>query len=74
MLLGARASDVIWYYKTDDKKKVGVSINLQEIGICKYKELLMATVKDTLEMLVHSFDITNSCSSACGHAIFFFHH
>jgi len=53
MLLGAKAGDVIWYYKTDgDKKKGGnVSIYPQEIGICKYKEMLIATVKDVLEIL-----------------------
>ena len=51
MLLGAKAGDVIWYFKTDDKKNGGVSINPQEIGISKYKEMLMATVKDALEIL-----------------------
>jgi hypothetical protein len=45
------AGDIIWYFKTDDKKKGGVSINPKEIGICKYKEMLMATVKDALEIL-----------------------
>jgi hypothetical protein len=50
MLLRAKAGDVIWYFKTDDKK-AGVSINPQEIGISKYKEMLMATVKDALEVL-----------------------
>jgi hypothetical protein len=30
MLLGAKAGDLIWYFKTDgDKKKGGVSINPQ---------------------------------------------
>jgi hypothetical protein len=48
MLLGAKAGDVIWYFKTDTK--AGVSINPQEIGIQKYKEILMATVKDALEV------------------------
>lgn len=54
ILLGAKAGDVIWYYKTDGddkKKKAGVSINPQEIGVCKYKEMLMSTVKDALEIL-----------------------
>jgi len=54
MLLGAKAGDVIWYYKTDGddkKKKAGVSINPQEIGVCKYKEMLISTVKDALEIL-----------------------
>jgi hypothetical protein len=52
MLLGAKAGDVIWYFKTDrEKKKAGVSINPQEIGVYKYKEMLMATVKDALEIM-----------------------
>jgi DNA polymerase I len=49
-LLGAKAGDVIWYFKTDDKK-AGVSINPEDIGITKYKEMLMATVKDALEIM-----------------------
>jgi hypothetical protein len=51
MLLGAEAGDIIWYFKTDDKKKAGVSTNPQEISFLKYKEMLMATVKDGLEIL-----------------------
>ena len=53
MLLGAKAGDVIWYYKTasSDKKKAGISINPEEISTCKYKEMLMSTVKDALEIL-----------------------
>jgi hypothetical protein len=51
MVLGAKAGDIIWYFKTDDKKKGGVSINPEEIGICKYKEMLMTTVKDAFEIL-----------------------
>jgi DNA polymerase elongation subunit (family B) len=47
MLLGAKAGDVIWYYKTDKD----VSINPEEISILKYRETLMATVKDALEIL-----------------------
>jgi DNA polymerase elongation subunit (family B) len=50
MLLGAKAGDVIWYFKTD-RKKGGVTTNLEEIDIRKYKEMLMATVKDALEIL-----------------------
>jgi hypothetical protein len=51
--LGAKAGDVIWYFKADgsNKKKTGVSINPEEIGLCKYKEMLMSTVKDALEIL-----------------------
>jgi DNA polymerase elongation subunit (family B) len=51
ILLGAKAGDVIWYYKTDDKMKGRISINNQDISISKYKEMLMATVKDALEIL-----------------------
>lgn len=47
MALGARAGDIIWYFKTDK----GVSINPDEISILKYKEMLLATVKDALEVL-----------------------
>jgi hypothetical protein len=49
LLLGAKCGDVIWYFKTDVNKG-GVSINLQEIGISKYKEMLKTTVKDALEI------------------------
>ncbi len=51
MLLRARAGDIIWYFKRDDKKKGGVSTNPLEIGIYKYKEMLMSTVNDALEIL-----------------------
>jgi DNA polymerase, archaea type len=51
MLLGAKAGDVIWYFKTDGKKGGSVTINPQEIDISKYKEMLMATVKDALEIM-----------------------
>jgi DNA polymerase elongation subunit (family B) len=50
MLLGAKACDVIWYFKTDSKKG-GVTINPEEICITKYKEMLMSTVKHALEIL-----------------------
>jgi len=49
-LLGAKAGDIIWYFKTDDKK-AGSSVKPEEIGITKYKEMLMATVKDALEIM-----------------------
>jgi hypothetical protein len=61
MLLGARAGYIIWYFKTDDKKNGGISINPQEIAICKYKEMLMSTVKDVLEIL--SYDSTEKIES-----------
>jgi hypothetical protein len=52
ILLGAKAGDVIRYYKPEgDKKRGCVSIYPQEISICKYKEMLMATVKNALEIL-----------------------
>jgi DNA polymerase I len=47
MLLGAKAGDLIWYYKTGR----GVSINPEEINVMRYKAMLMATVKDALEIL-----------------------
>jgi hypothetical protein len=47
MLLGAKAGDVIWDFKTnDDKKKDSLLINPKEKDNQKYKEMLMATVKD----------------------------
>jgi hypothetical protein len=49
MLLRAKAGDVIWYFK-----KGGITINPEEIDIRKYKEMLMATVKDPLEILGYS--------------------
>jgi hypothetical protein len=33
------ARDVIWYYKTEDKMKVGISINNQHIGISKMAQI-----------------------------------
>jgi hypothetical protein len=50
--LGAKAGDVIWYFKTDDKKS-SVSIKQEDIGIRKYKEMLMNVVKDALEIMGH---------------------
>jgi hypothetical protein len=41
MLLGAKVGDVIWYFKTEK----GVSINPEKNAICKYKEMLRATLK-----------------------------
>ena len=51
MLLGAKAGNVIRYFKTDGKRGGGVSLNAQEISICKYKEMLMSTIKDALEIM-----------------------
>jgi DNA polymerase I len=50
ILLGAKAGDVIEYFKTDDKNEK-VSIKPEDIGITKYKYMLMATVKDALEIM-----------------------
>jgi hypothetical protein len=47
MLFGARACDVIWHYKTDNE----VSLNPDQIRLLKYREILMATVNDALEIL-----------------------
>jgi DNA polymerase, archaea type len=52
-LLGAKAGDVIWYFKTDDKK-TSVSVKPEDIGITKYKKMLMATVEDALEIMGYS--------------------
>jgi DNA polymerase I len=46
-LLGAKAGDVVWYYNTD----TGVSIDPEEISVLRYKAMLIATVKDALEIL-----------------------
>jgi hypothetical protein len=46
MLLGAKAGDIIWYFKTDKD----VSINPEEISIYKYKEMLISAVKDALDV------------------------
>jgi hypothetical protein len=48
--LGAKAGDVIRYFKTDDKKAC-VSIKPEDIGITKYKQMLMAALKDALEIM-----------------------
>jgi hypothetical protein len=45
-LLEARDGDIICYYRTGK----GVSINPHEIGIGKYKEMLMSSVKPALEV------------------------
>jgi hypothetical protein len=47
MMFGARACDVIWYYKADNE----VSVNPDEIRLLKYRDILMATVDDALEIL-----------------------
>jgi DNA polymerase elongation subunit (family B) len=60
ILLRAKAGDIIWYFKTDGdkKKKAGISINPEEIGVCKYKEMLKSTVKDALEILGYNAECT----------------
>lgn len=47
--LGAKAGDLIYYYKSDNRN--GVSLNPQEISLRKYKVMLWSTVKDILELL-----------------------
>jgi hypothetical protein len=44
---GAKAGDIVWYYNADKD----VSMDPQEISVKKYKELLVATVKDSFEVL-----------------------
>jgi DNA polymerase elongation subunit (family B) len=61
MLLGAKAGDVIRYFKTDNNKGGVITINPEEIDSEKYKEMLMATVKDALEILGYS--ISNKIES-----------
>jgi hypothetical protein len=57
LLLGAKPGDIICYYETDK----GISINYQEIDICKYKEMLMAAVNDALGIL--GYDSTDKMES-----------
>ncbi len=52
MLLGAKAGEGIWYYKTDPKKKGGVSINNEDISINNYKG--------------NDFDYTKRCTRNSG--------
>jgi hypothetical protein len=47
MQLGKKAGEIIWYYKTDTE----VSIDPKGISITKYKEMLMSTMKDAVEIL-----------------------
>jgi hypothetical protein len=47
MLLGAKAGDIIWYFKSDKD----VSLNREDISILKHKEILVTTVKDALEIM-----------------------
>jgi hypothetical protein len=49
MLPGAKAGDVIWYFKTDDKKKGGILINPKEIDGRKYKVMFIETIRDALK-------------------------
>ena len=49
LLLNTKAGDVIEYYKSDDVD--GVSINPKDICIAKYKEMLLSSVNDALEIL-----------------------
>lgn len=51
--LGAKAGDLIYYYKSDNR--IGVSLNLHEISLKKYKMMLWQVVKDLLEIL--NFDL-----------------
>jgi DNA polymerase elongation subunit (family B) len=52
---GARKGDTIYYYKTDDangnKKEDIIPINAENISIVEYKKLLLATLKDALEVM-----------------------
>jgi hypothetical protein len=51
---GAKKGDTIYYYKTDGangNKKDVIPINAEDISISEYKKLLLATVKDALEIM-----------------------
>jgi hypothetical protein len=45
--LSKKSDEMIWYYKTDTE----ISIDPKDIIIIKYKEMLIATMKDALEIL-----------------------
>jgi hypothetical protein len=48
MQLGKKGGEIIiWYYETDS----GISIEPEDISITKYKQMLMSTMKDALEIL-----------------------
>ncbi len=47
--LGARAGDLIYYYKSDNRD--GASLDSQDISVKKYKMMLWQVVKDVLEIL-----------------------
>ncbi len=49
LLLNAKADDVIEYYKSSNVD--GISINSKDISIAKYKEMLLSSVSDALEIL-----------------------
>jgi DNA polymerase, archaea type len=51
--LGAKKGDTIYYYKTDvkGKKKDILPINPENISIFEYKKVLLAAVKDVLEII-----------------------
>jgi DNA polymerase elongation subunit (family B) len=49
-LLGARAGEVIAYFKTDDKKEIA-SVKPEDIGIAKYKQMLKTALQDALEIM-----------------------
>jgi len=48
LLLNAKAGDVIEYYKSNNTD--GISINPNDISIAKYKEMLLSSVNDALEI------------------------
>ena len=49
LMLNAKIGDVIEYYKSDNAD--GISINSNDICIAKYKEMLLSSVNDALEIL-----------------------
>jgi DNA polymerase elongation subunit (family B) len=49
LLLNAKAGDVIEYYKSDNVD--GASVYAKDISIAKYKEMLLSSVNNALEIL-----------------------
>jgi DNA polymerase, archaea type len=52
LYVGAKKGDVIYYYKYDSKgKKDSIPVEPEHISISEYKKMLLATLKDALEIM-----------------------
>lgn len=54
LYLGAKKGDVIYYYKSNPNRQkdiITVPIRPEDISIAEYKKVLLATVKDALEIM-----------------------